>query len=382
MPNKIMFVSPGLSVGGAEMMLLKLLSRIDRSRFDAVVVSLTDVGAVGRSIGDLGFHVVGLGLSPGRLSLTGLLALRKIIKAEQPDLIQGWMYHGNLAAQLTGCFIRNCPPMAWSIRGTHTDLTREKDLTALTIWVGAKLSNRPAAIIYNSAFSAKAHWRSLNYSNKREVVIPNGFDTTLFASSCKARARVRAELGAGENFVLVGLVARYHPVKDHVTFAEALARARSAYPEVRGVLIGDGTSPANPDLNALLTRTGTRDYIYCLGERSDLPELTAALDIACNSSVSEGFPNAVGEAMACAVPCVVTDVGDSGWIVSDTGRVVPASSPGLFSTALTDLVQLGAHGRKVLGERARQRILEKFSLDAVVQRYEQTYKAILSRGFD
>ena len=362
-------------------MLLKLLPKFLPYGFAPSVISLASPGPLSAEFSSRGIPTHHLGLQPGRVSFAGLSRLISKLKIEKPDLVQGWMYHGNLAAQLAGFFMRNCPPIAWSIRGTHTDLAREKDLTALTILVGAKLSRRPAAIIYNSTVSAEEHWRKLKYSRDREVVIPNGFDTTAFTPSSEARARIRAELGVAENSLLVGLVARYHPVKDHTTFVAALARARSRHPEMVGVLAGSGTDAADAGLDALLTRTGTRDFIYCLGERSDVPDLTAALDISCNSSLSEGFPNAVGEAMACGVPCVVTDVGDSGWIVGDTGRVVPASSPELFGAALTDLAQLGAHGRRVLGERARQRIVEKFSLDAVVQHYVQTYKAILSRGF-
>lgn len=365
---------------GAQMMLLKIVPELSQHGFTPVVISLAAFGPLSKEFSRLGVSTHHIGVRPGRISFRALARLVSILKAERPDLIQGWMYHGNLAAQVAACFIRGCPPLAWSIRQANTDLTREKGLTAMTIRMGAKFSARPVAIIYNSVVSAEEHGRKLKYSRQREVVIPNGFDTVEFAPSSSVWTRIRAELEVPEDAVLVGLVARFHPLKDHATFVEAIARVRSRHPEVRGVLVGEGTDLANASLEVLRARTGTRESIQCLGERTNVPELTAALDIACNSSISEGFPNAVGEAMACGVPCVVTNVGDSGRLVGDTGRVVPAASPESLAAALSELVEMGPKGRRILGDRARRRIVEMFSLDAAVKRYVQTYEAILSRG--
>ena len=182
------FVVTSLVRDGAQAMLLKLARQLLRHGFDPVVVSLTAPGPLADEVGRAGIRSHYLGVRPGRVSLPALGRLVGVLRAERPALIQGWMYHGNLAAQLAGCFIADCPPVVWSIRGAHTDLTREKKLTALTIWAGAKLSARPAAIIYNSVASAVDHWRKLKYHRERAVVIPNGFDTTAFAPSAAARA--------------------------------------------------------------------------------------------------------------------------------------------------------------------------------------------------
>jgi glycosyltransferase involved in cell wall biosynthesis len=377
---RIAFVVTGMERAGAQMMLLNLVERLSRERIRPVVISLAGAAALSAELPPMGVPVYHLDVPLGRVSIRALARLARILRDEKPDLIQGWMYHGNLAAQLAAGLIPRCPPVVWSIRGTHTDLLREKRLTALTIWLGARLSAFPAAIIYNSRVSAEEHERRLKYRREHELIIPNGFDTVAFQPSSDARTRLRAELGVPAEALLIGLVARFHPVKDHATFFEALAGARRNYPQTYGVLLGSGTDAANPRLDALIAKTGVGSFIRRLGERSDVARITSALDIACSSSVSEGFPNAVGEAMACGVPCLVTDVGDSAWLVGDTGRVVPPGAPTTFATALTELISMSAADRRSLGEHARQRIVENFSLESVVGRYSAAYDAIIERG--
>jgi glycosyltransferase involved in cell wall biosynthesis len=377
---RIAFVVTSMERAGAQMMLLRLIEQLHRDRIRPIVISLAAPAALSTEFSPMDVPVYHLDVQPGQVSIRALLRLARILRRERPDVIQGWMYHGNLAAQLAAGLISHCPPVMWSIRGKSTNLARESILTALTIWLSARLSAFPAAIIYNSRASAEEHERKLNYKRQRHVVIPNGFDTSAFQPSPEARERLRAEIGVPAEAVLIGLVARFHPVKDHATFVEAVTAARLQHPHVHGVLLGSGADAENPRLEALIAAKGARGFISCLGERSDVAWVTSALDIACSSSISEAFPNAVGEAMACGVPCVVTDVGDSAWLVGDTGLVVPAAAPGAFSTALMGLIRLSAAERTALGERARRRIVENFSLETVVARYKASYEAIVSRG--
>jgi glycosyltransferase involved in cell wall biosynthesis len=116
------------------------------------------------------------------------------------------------------------------------------------------------------------------------------------------------------------------------------------------------------------------DTAILLGPRDDIERLTAAVDIAANSSRAvEGFTNAIGEAMAAGVPCVVTDVGDAAFIVAGNGEVVPPADARAFSEALRRMILLGADGRREVGARARRRIAECFSIDAVTRQYESLY---------
>ncbi len=376
--KKILFVITALPIGGAQMMLFKLLKTINRERFDATVVSLSNVGVVGDQISRLGYRVVPLNISPGAMSIRGLFALRAVIKAERPDIIQGWMYHANVAAQLAAMLVRRPVPVVTSIRATYSILDHKKLNTAIVIWMGAKLSGRAHATINNSRFSATEHRRQLGYSTSNVVVIPNGFDTAAFRPDPAARARVRASLGIPEGTLLVGIIGRVEPIKDHGTFLRAARLVRQQFPNARFLLVGAGAAPSNAALTALIRECGLENSVYLLSECSDMPELTAALDLSVLSSLSEGFPNVVGEAMSCAVCAVATATGDTGAIIGRTGGLAPVHRPEMLADAMSRVLAMEPEQRRNLGYLARARIVEKFSLEAVVRQYEAVYERVLS----
>jgi glycosyltransferase involved in cell wall biosynthesis len=369
---RVMHVITGLSTGGAETMLLKLLSAASGS-MEHVVVSLGDEGTIGPRIAALGVPVHCLGLRRNAPNPFRALSILPLARRIGPQLIQGWMYHGNLMASMAALALRHKPPVLWNIRQTVYDLRRERWLTAKFIRLGARLSSRPAAIIYNSQTSATQH-ESLGYGAEKRVIIPNGFDCQLLRPDEAARKAVRTELGIADDTVLVGLVARYHPMKDHVGFLQAAAMIARSYPQTRFVLAGAGVSSTQPELVKAIQQNELWDCVMLLGERSDIPRLNNAFDIGCSASAwGEGFSNSIGEAMACGVPCAVTDVGDSAYIVADTGLVSPPRAPEALAKAIAGLIEIGRSGRQQLGTKARQRIETEFSLPAIVRRYEGLY---------
>lgn len=216
----------------------------------------------------------------------------------------------------------------------------------------------------------------IGYDTKNSCVIPNGFDVSLFAPSLEARATVRAESGLSDDAFLIGLIGRFHPIKDHENFLRASAILAEEYEGVRFVLCGKGVEWSNPFLSRLSRELRITERIFLLGERHDIPRLTAALDIASSSSITEGFPNVIGEAMACGVACVATDAGGSSTVVGETGRVTPARDPFSLASAWKEIIALGPTGRSALGQAARQRIAKCFSLEAVVCEYEELYRSI------
>lgn len=377
LPRRVIFMITGLATGGAEMMLLKLCSRLDRHRFAPSVISLSDKGLVGPSIEALGIPVYTLGMRPSRPSLTGWLRWRKLISTLRPDLVQGWMYHGNLAASLAA----GSSPVVWGIRQSLYGLDKERVLTRWVIRLGAVMSRRyPRAIVYNSRTSAQQH-EAFGFDTSRSCTIPNGFDTEVFHPDEYARISVRQELGLSDNIVLIGLIGRYHPMKDHRNFLNAAALLGKEFPDVRFLLAGCGVDADNAALGAMIAESGLGDRVLMLGERKDIPQLNAALDIASSASAwGEGFANVIGEAMSCGVPCVVTDVGDSAWIVGNTGKVVPRRDPVALAAAWKSLILLGRDERQALGILARQRVIENFSLESVVKQYEDLYETLIARA--
>ncbi|HEY6351167.1 MAG TPA: glycosyltransferase [Candidatus Angelobacter sp.] len=374
---RVMHVITDLTTGGAQMMLLKLLSSQSADSQPAVV-SLADEGSLGPQISALGVRVCSLGLRRSAPNPFRALALRGMTRRILPEIIQGWMYHGNMMASLAGFWSKKKVPVLWNIRQTLYDIRSERRMTAAVIRLNARRSQTPAAIIYNSRTSAEQH-ETFGFQAAKRVLIPNGFDCEIFRPDRDAHKQVRAEFGVSPDAVMVGLIARYHPMKDHVGFLRAASLVVSHNPNVYFLLAGKGVSLREPALEKAVAEHRLRDKVFLLGERSDVPRLTAALDIACSASAwGEGFSNAIGEAMSCGVPCVVTDIGDSAHIVGDSGLTVAPRSPEALAEAIDRLIEIGQDQRQKLGERARRRIESEFSLSAVVRRYEDLYRTLVS----
>lgn len=372
--RRVTHVITGLNPGGAEMMLFKLLSAMDRVAFDSEVISLTDMGPLAERIQALDITVRALGMRRGVPNPLALLRLAVWLRRSKPDVIQTWMYHadliGGIAAKLVGGI-----PVIWGIRHSNLDPQGSKRKTIWTANACARLSNwLPTQIVCCSEASLPVH-AALGYATRKMCVIPNGFDLDVFKPDPSARRSVRTELGIPEDTLLIGMFARFHAQKDHRNFVEAATLLHARHPDVHFLLCGDGITWENRVLSGWIVAEGTHEHCHLLGPREDIPRLAAALDIASSSSsFGEGFPNVVGEAMASGVPCVVTDVGDSARIVGKTGRVVPPRDHDALGGAWKKLIEMGADARKRLGEAARKRIGDNFSLSVIAGRYEKLYR--------
>jgi glycosyltransferase involved in cell wall biosynthesis len=376
---RVCHIISGLGTGGAETMLYNLAGRMDRTRFEPSVISLIDTGSVGERIERAGVPVRALGMKRGAPSPSGLFHLKKALREWRPDVIQGWMYHGNLAATLGAALAGGTVPLVWGIHHSLYDIARERPLTRTVIRLCARLSGRPAATVYVSRLSAAQH-AEFGFRDRCREIIPNGFDGERFRPDSERRAAIRRELGIGGGQVLIGLIARYHPMKDHGNFLRAAARLAGTRPEARFLLAGTGVEARNGELSGMIETLGLAGRVDLLGERGDVADLMAALDILCmSSSHGEAFPMVVGEAMASGLPCAVTDVGDAGWLVGETGRVVPPKNADALAAALAELVGLGSEGRRTLGMAARRRIQDEFSLERNVEAYQALYEQLAGR---
>lgn len=371
---KIVYLITGLHGGGAETMLFHLLRGLDRERFEPAVISLMDRGKLGDAIEALGIPVETVGLRQGRVTLGAFARLVKLTRAARPDVIQGWMYHSNLAAQFAGRFSRT--PVCWCVQNSFHSFAAEKPLTRLTIRLTAKMSRFPKKIVFVSHTSKAQHER-LGFAPERACVIPNGVDAGLFQPSEEARKSLREELGIPEGTVLIGLIGRYHPQKDHANFFKAAALLAERVRGVHFVLAGAGVENGNAPLLELARHPALVGRVHLLGERSDMARLTAALDIATSSSsYGEALSLAIAEAMACAVPCVVTEVGDSARLVGKSGVVVPTGDAVALARAWESLLAAGPEARRELGAAARRRVEEHYSVAGIVRDYQELYLSL------
>lgn len=374
---RLLHVITALGVGGAENMLLKLLAARALTDVDQRVVAMLPGGAMAAPMRAAGAVVDELNLLGGVPVVTGSVQLARLVRRFQPQLVHGWLYHGNLGAALARAAVPGRAPLIWGIRQSLPTLAGENAFARAGIHLNKTLSRLPDCLLFNSHTSLEQH-RAFGFDMRHARHLPNGFDTERFAPNGVDRDRLRAEWGVGEADLLFGLLARYHPVKDHANFLHAARRVLSVWPQARFVMAGTGVDPSNTALAQQVADGGLGDRVHLLGERRDVPAVLAALDVFVSASRAEAFSNAVGEAMACALPCVVTAVGDSTQVVADTGLVVPPAQPEALAAAMLRLAYLGPDGRTAWGVRARARIESVFSLDAVAAQHADLYRELVA----
>jgi glycosyltransferase involved in cell wall biosynthesis len=366
--------------GGAEGQLLRLIEHSPGGLAHRVVC-LGPEGPLAGPMEACGAEVACLGLAPGWAALArgpGLVAAQ--LARWRPAVVQTWLYHadllGLLAARRLGRGRR--PPVVWSLRCADMDLSRYARSTRWVLRANRLLSRLPAAIVANSAAGLAWH-RGLGYHAGRMRMVPNGFDTALFKPDPAARQEVRAGMGAPEGAVVAGRIARDDPMKDVATFLDAAALAARRRPELFFVLIGAGMEANNPAL-AACGRPPLAGRVFLAGHRADVHRWCAALDLHVSSSLTEGLPNAVGESMAAGAPNAATDAGDSARLVGDTGRVVEPGQPYALGEAISGLAGLGPENLAELGRRARRRIQEGYSAEAMVEAHLALYRELSGAG--
>jgi glycosyltransferase involved in cell wall biosynthesis len=379
---RILHVIDGIGIGGAESVLLRLLEGLQANGHHNAVVSLMNPGRLSERLASTGAVVEGLGFARGRLPGPASLRLRAPFRTHRPDIVQGWMYHGNLAASV-GRWVAGCTaPMVWSIRSTLSagpgPDPEFKPHTRLAIRLGAVLSAQTAAIVYVSEKSTAQHER-IGFRQERSVTIRNGIDCERFRPDREARTRLRGQLGLPQHTPLVGLFARWDPVKGHVHLLAAARRLLEEGRSIHLVLAGSGIEPGNRVLTDAIEATGVSPHVSLLGERDDIEILSAALDVFALPSLKEAFPNALGEAMAAGVPCIATDVGDCAWMLDDIGYIVPPGDPVTLAAGLGRLLEMTFEERQQIGAAARRRVLQNFSLPQMIRQYEELYLGLSAR---
>lgn len=354
---RILYITSGLGVGGAETMLVQLARRLVSRGHSLHVVSLSDHGDLAERVRTAGVAVTELRLrSLVRGAIPSLISLRRIVADFSPDVIQGWMYHGNIAA----CLAHRLAPRSrarhlyWGVRASNMDSSRYGGIIKANAW----LSGCPDAIIANSRAGADFHIAH-GFRAKDMRIIANGIDTDRFKPDDNLRAKLRSELAIEPDRLVVIHVARVDVMKDHKTFLEAM----TALPQVSGLLVGAGTErlvlPAN---------------VRALGVRMDASCLYPVADVVASSSAfGEGFSNVVAEGMSAGLMPVATDVGDAGLIVGDTGFVLPPRDPAALAVVLREILSLTPAERRRRGAAARSRIVSQFSLKRAADAFEILY---------
>jgi glycosyltransferase involved in cell wall biosynthesis len=341
---------------------------------DVHVLSLTDRGVLADRIERSGVPVHTLGLRHAVGAATGLMRYRRLLNEIDPLIVHGWMYHGNLFAWVAGWMAPRSAAVAWNVCHSLHDLGEEKRMMRLIIRGNKHLSGRVDVVLYKSGVIRSQH-EAFGFSGARGMVIPNGCDLTRFSPDAGVGARMRMREGLPADAIVVGHVARLHPLKNHSGFLKAAIWAAQRNDQIHCVLVGRGVE-ADTDGLADLIPPAMRGRFHFFGERTDIPNIMRMLDAFCLSSWGEGSPNVVSEAMASGIPCITTDVGGSGDIVGDTGIVVPPRSPRELSEAIAKLCSKSKSQREAIGRAARARVRARQTMSDVVDRYRSLYQSL------
>ena len=312
--------------------------------------------------------------------IPSFLELVKLLWRLKPNVIQTWMYRSNLVGGLAAKLVR--VPVVWGIHASTLD--RRSPLgSRLMVFVSAIACRWvPDRIINCSSVSAKNH-EEIGYPRSRTVIVPNGLDTEVFLPNPVARWEVRSSFGIEDDVFLVGMVARWHAQKDHNTLFEALSklRQRAIRSTWKCMLVGTQMDTSNVELLRDMASLGISDQVILAGARSDIERVMCALDVSVlTSAFGEALPNVIAESMACGTPCIVTDVGDLGYLVGDTGWVVPPRSPGSLAECITSaMTEASCESGAFWKERklaARARIVETFAISTMYRSYSGIWSAV------
>lgn len=375
--NKIIHVLIGLDVGGAETMLKRLvLGSLDDAEFEHIVISLTDVGIIGEEIVRHGGSVYALGLKSFIDLPRAFFSLSKLFKKLNPDVVHAWMYHAAILSGVVGKIL-SVPVIVWGIRNCEIP-QKGFSVSVFLVKLCSFFSGTIPNCIAYCADSARVHHESFGYSASNSVVINNGYSLDLLKSDDQVRKSIRSRYNFKDSDIVIGIVGRYCLLKDYKTFICAASQILAHVENVKILMVGRGIDQFNAEIGELLEMTGQKNRYVLAGEQRNAVEYYSAMDIFCLSSISEGFPNVVCEAMAMELPCVVTDVGDCRRIVESTGIVVPPASIEDLTIGLMKFVSMDVNARKEIGKRSRHLIESRYSLAVILDQYRLLYSDLLS----
>lgn len=368
-PLRILFLIRSLGYGGAERQMVVLASGLRRRGHAVSVLTFYPGGELEPDLRAAGIRVRSLE-KRGRWDVATFLArLHRAVREESPNVLHSYLVVPNIIAGATRPLFPGVR-IVWGERASNMDLSHYDWLSRFSSRLAQMLSGVPDLLILNSRAGFE-YAVTRGYPRRKMVVIPNGIDTDRFVPDVLAGQRVRDEWQVSRSERLIGLVGRLDPVKDHRTFLHAAAQLMQGRDDVRFVCVGDGDLRYAHQMQELAQGLGIAHRVSWVAARSDMPAVYNALDIACLSSASEGFPNVLAEAMSCGIPSVATDVGDSAWLLARPDLIAPAGDAPILAGRMRALLGFNAAEMATVGREARERIVAHFSVESLVSTTER-----------
>lgn len=373
MRKNIVHVIIGLNVGGAELMLQRLvINSNEKNKFEHSVISLTDLGSIGPQLQMTGIKVYSLGMHSLPSIPLVFFKLIKLLKKLKPDVVQTWMYHadflGGLAAKSLGT--KN---IIWGIRTTDVAQSASRQTVYLSKLCAMLSYIIPTKIVCVAEKSKEYHIR-IGYDESKFKVIPNGFDLSKFYFNPTTRALNREKLRINEEELVIGHIGRFNNVKNHLGFIEACFILFDKGYTFKVIMAGKDVTLDNPTIAQLFINNNYSQFFHFLGEISDTPSFFCSIDVFCLCSYSEGFPNVLGEAMACENVCLSTDAGDAYIIMAPYGIQIKSTCSDDIAFAIESKVLTTCKSQlETIGKLNRKKIKEYYSMRLIIKHFESLY---------
>lgn len=371
MTKKIVHVIMSLNIGGAELMLKRLvLHSHQKEQFEHIVITLTDLGVNGPELQNRGITVHSLGMKSLTTVPLIFLKLQRLLKKIRPDVVQTWMYHsdllGGLAAKSLGV-----KKIVWGIRTTDVS----QGASALTVnlsKVCARLSYYIPDVIVCAAHVSRDYHIRIGYDKSKMIVIPNGFDVDSIVATNEDRREIREQNNLTPDDIIIGSVGRFNMVKNQRLFIDTAAEIVKTMPDIKFMIVGRDNNKDNEELVSWISSYSLQSNFRLLGQSNEVPKYLKAMDIFCLHSKTEGFPNVLVEAMAIGLPCISTNVGDSKLILQNLGISVPPGNAHALANGISKIISnllKDENELETLKIKSKKYINEEFSMDKVYALY-------------
>lgn len=346
-------------IGGAEMMLSRLIKQT-KSNNTHVVISLMQISDIYVEVLDLchaSYYLDWNGLNTFLI----VAKLRKLLKELAPKTIQCWMYHANVLTSISMFGMQNKPKIFWGIHHSLASPKEESISTKTALVLSKFLSKQPYSIIYCAHSSLQQH-QKFGFNNKNQRVIANGVFLDHFQPNFDLHEPI-----------VIGFAGRYHHAKGYPYLFETMGLLKNQ--EIIFKIAGGGANLNNPDVKALFEQYQLDPKkVQLLDQVSDMPDFYQSIDAFLMTSITEGFPNVLVEAMASGLPCISTNVGDAEYIVQNLGAIVPPRDGGALASAIINYVNLSVNEKKKLKQLCRERVEQNFSIEYISQQYIEAWR--------